>query len=83
MRLTLSTGRLPGIEINSLLARDFVLEFSAERGVWGAGILFLLMGSLIVRAGNVCLGAWEWDSFSGVGFLFLQFVSISGFRFLL
>ncbi|MBK8574138.1 MAG: tetratricopeptide repeat protein [Elusimicrobia bacterium] len=36
--------------LNSLYAHNFFLEFLAERGLVGAGALFLLMGTLIHRA---------------------------------
>ena len=38
--------------LNSLYAHNFLLEFLAERGLLGAGALFLLLGSVLVRAGR-------------------------------
>lgn len=42
--------------LNSLYAHNFVLEFLAERGLLGAGALFLLMGTFLVRARRTVSG---------------------------
>jgi tetratricopeptide (TPR) repeat protein len=42
--------------LNSLYAHNFVLEFLAERGLLGAGALFLLMGTFLVRARRAVSG---------------------------
>lgn len=67
--------------LNSLYAHNFVLEFLAERGLVGAGALFLLMGTLIVRAGRNAVKGNNVALFLGVlGFCFYNLFHI-GFSF--
>ncbi len=55
--------------LNSLYAHHFILEMLAERGLFGAGTFFLLVGILVVRAGrNVLKGTPPGLFLGGVGF---------------
>lgn len=67
--------------LNSLFAHNFILEFLAERGFLGAGALFILIGSLLRKAGR---SVWEGKGlglFLGlVGFCFYNLFHI-GFSF--
>lgn len=67
--------------LNSLYAHNFILEFLAERGLAGAGALFLLMGTLIARAGRNAVKGNSSGLFLGVvGFCFYNLFHM-GFSF--
>lgn len=67
--------------LNSLFAHNFFLEFLAERGFWGAGALFILIGSLLRRAWMSVREGKRLGLFLGlVGFCFYNLFHI-GFSF--
>jgi hypothetical protein len=67
--------------LNSLFAHNFALEFFAERGIVGAGALFIFCGSLFLRAWKSVVRGGGTGLFLGlVGFCFFNLFHI-GFSF--